>query len=55
MMKIDKSLEEVWKWKDEIYKKTKHMTMHDRVVYIKKGAEEIRRTYNLKLKKFSSQ
>ncbi len=51
MMKVDKSLEEVWQWKEQIYKETKGMTMHDRCEYIRKGAEDACKKYNLHLKK----
>jgi hypothetical protein len=40
-MKIDKSLQEVWDWKEAIYEETRHMTMHERVEYIRKGAEGV--------------
>lgn len=50
-MKVDKSLEEVWRWKDAIYEKTKHMSFEERMVYRKKRAEEIEKKYNLRLPK----
>lgn len=52
-MKIDKSLQEVWDWKDSIYEETKHMTMHERVEYIKKGADEAHKKYKLNLREAS--
>ena len=30
-MKVDKSLKEVWDWKDRIYEETKTLSMEDRV------------------------
>lgn len=48
-MKIDKSLQEVWDWKEAIYEETRHMTMHERVEYIRKGADEACKKYNLNL------
>jgi len=53
-MKVDKSLQKVWDWKDKIYEETKHMNMHERVQYIHKGAEEIRKKYNLHLRQAPS-
>ncbi len=53
-MKIDKSLEQVWKWKEEINEETKGMTMHERVEYIRKGADRARTKYNLRLKQAPS-
>lgn len=49
-MKIDKSLEEVWKWKDEIYEETKSMSMEERVKNIKENAKTIDQKYELNLK-----
>ena len=49
-MKIDKALEEVWAWKEKIYKETKDMTMEDRVKIIKESAEKINQRYGLNLK-----
>ncbi len=49
-MKIEKALKEVWKWKDDINKETKNMTLHERVLFIRKGANEIRKKYKLNLK-----
>jgi hypothetical protein len=31
IMKVDKSLKEVWDWKDRIYKETKTLSIEDRV------------------------
>ena len=50
-MKIDKSLQEVWDWKDAIYEKTKHMSFDERMAYRKKRAKEIENKYNLHLRK----
>ena len=40
-MKIDKSLEEVWKWKDAVYEETKNMTVEERNAYSRKNVEEL--------------
>ena len=50
-MKVDKSLEEVWQWKSAIYEKTKHMSFAKRMAYRKECAEEIKKKYNLRLRK----
>jgi len=50
-MKIDKSLEEVWRWKEEINEETKGMTLKQRVNYINKTAETFCKKHNLRLKK----
>ena len=52
-MKYDRSLEEVWEWKDQVYQKTKGLTMDQTVEKIRKGAEELCKKYNLQLKKAS--
>lgn len=41
MMKDDKSLEEVWDWKDQIYEETKTLSMEDRVNKIKADVDMI--------------
>ena len=48
-MKIDKSLEEVWSWKEKIYLETKGMSMEDRVKKIKENASRINQRYKLNL------
>jgi hypothetical protein len=49
-MKIDKSLEEVWTWKEKIYQETKDMSMEERVKRIKENALRISQKYGLDLK-----
>ena len=48
-MKIDKSLEEVWEWKNKIYDKTKNMSVDKRVELIKKNTKKTNLKYGLKL------
>lgn len=50
-MKVDKSLQEVWDWKDFLYEETKHMTMKERIRYLNTKGEDIERKYNLRLRK----
>lgn len=40
-MRIDKSLEEVWQWKEKIYQETKDISMEERVKRIKENASRI--------------
>lgn len=54
-MKTDKSLEEVWKWKDKVYEETKSMSMEERVKKIKESAKKINEKYGLDLKKANEQ
>jgi len=49
-MQTDKSLEEVWKWKEKIYQETKGMSMEERVRRIKENASRISQRYGLNLK-----
>jgi hypothetical protein len=49
-MKVDKSLEEVWKWKEKVYQKTKGISMEERVRRIKENASRIDQKYGLDLK-----
>jgi len=50
-MKVDKSLQDVWDWKNAIYEKTKNMIFEERMAYRKKRAEEIKKKYKLRLRK----
>lgn len=50
-MKVDKSLQEVWDWKDSLYEETKHMTMKERIRYLNTKGEAVERKYNLRLRK----
>jgi len=54
-MRIDRSLEEVWAWKEKIYQETKGMTMEERVRRIKENASRINQKYGLDLKTVSIQ
>lgn len=49
-MRIDKSLEEVWQWKEKIYQETKDISMEERVRRIKENASRIDQKYGLGLK-----
>lgn len=49
-MKVDKSLEEVWSWKEKIYQETKGMSLEDIARKIKENASKINQRYGLNLK-----
>ncbi len=51
-MKADKSLQEVWDWKDQVYQETKDLSMKETVKNIRKGAEEFFKKYSLHFKTF---
>lgn len=38
---------------EKIYEETRHMTAEEQIAYIRKGAEELRKKYGLKLRKAS--
>lgn len=49
-MKIDKSLQEVWDWKESVYQETKHLSVTEAARKIHEDAEQIKKKYGLKLK-----
>ena len=51
-MKVDKSLQEVWDWKEKVYQKTKDLSKEEAIAEIRQGAENFCKRYNLKLKVF---
>ena len=50
MMKIDRALQEVWDWKDQIYRQNKGKKIHDLVKFIHEEAENFKRKNHLKVK-----
>ena len=48
-MKADKSLEEVWKWKEKVYNETKGMSVEEQVNAIKANAQKAIKKYGLNL------
>ena len=52
-MKYDKSLEQVWKWKDSIYNRVKGMTIKKQLEFISKEAKRIEEKSRIRLKKVS--
>lgn len=53
-MKVEKSLQEVWQWKDEVYRETKDMNFKERLAYDKRTIEEIEKKYHIHLCQKSS-
>lgn len=53
-MKADKSIEEVWKWKDEIYEENKNLSLKDYVESLKNDSEIFLKSRNIELKKLHS-
>jgi hypothetical protein len=45
------SLRELHKIREQIYEETKHMTPEEKDAYIRKGAEDLKKKYGLKLRK----
>ena len=50
-MKVAKSLQEVWDWKEKAYEQRKGLPMEERIKGIKEGAQELCKRYNLHLRK----
>lgn len=50
MMKIDRALQEVWDWKDQIYRQNKGKKMNALVKFIHEEAESFKRENHLKFK-----
>ena len=50
-MKIDKSLKEVWAWKDKVYNAAKGRSVKESAEQMHRDVENIRRKYHIKVKK----
>ena len=55
MMEDDRALVEVWRWKDDIYKETKDMSVKEFVKFAHKRASAFRKKYQVRLNKSVSQ
>lgn len=53
-MRVDKSLQEVWDWKDVVYQEMKHLSAKEAARKIHDDAERIKKKYGLKLMSLSS-
>ena len=49
-MKVTKSLQEVWDWKEKVYEETKRLSLEEAARKIQKDADEICKKYGLKLR-----
>ena len=49
-MKVDRSLREVWDWKDKVYEETKHLSVREAAKKIHEDVVGIKNKYGLKLK-----
>ena len=50
MMKVDKALQEVWGWKDEIYKENRGESFRELVKFIHREAGILKKENRLKLR-----
>ncbi len=50
MLKVDKALQQVWDWKDAIYKDSKDKSVHGIAVAIRKEAAALRKSRQLHLR-----
>ncbi len=40
-MKVSKALEEVWRWKDEVARETKDMTVSQQIAYFRQAGDRL--------------
>jgi hypothetical protein len=52
MQKYDKSLTEVWEWKEKVYQDIKDMTDKELIEYFRKGTDRILAEHGIKLKQY---
>ncbi len=50
-MKVDKSLQEVWDWKEKIYNQMRGLSAAEKMASFKKASEEFCKRYGVKFKK----
>ncbi len=53
-MKVDKSLKEVWEWKEKVYEEIKGLSTKEKIVSFRKSSDDFCKKYDIKLKKSSS-
>ncbi len=49
-MKVDKSLQEVWDWKEKVYEEIKGLSTKEKIANFRKTSEDFCKKYGLKLK-----
>ena len=52
-MKVPKSLQEVWQWKDECYEETKNMSSKEHLIHVHNAVEKFCKKHGLHLRKAS--
>ena len=52
-MKVDKSLEEVWGWKDKAYEETKGLSLAEKIEEFKKSSQSFCKKYRIHTKKLA--
>ena len=50
-MKYDKSLEQVWKWKESIFNRVKKFPIKKQLDYIEEQAKQVEKKFSVRLKK----
>ncbi len=50
-MKVDKSLQEVWGWKEKVYEEMKGFSVEKKIDSFRKASEDFCKKYGLKLSK----
>ena len=48
-MKASKALEDVWRWKEEVYQDTKDMTVQERIAYYGQAEKRLEERTGMKL------
>ena len=51
-MKVDKSLQEVWDWKEKVYEEMNGLSIEERIASFRKASEDFCKKYGLRLKAF---
>jgi len=52
-MRVDKSLQEVWDWKEKVYHEIKGLSSKEKIANFRKSSEEFCKKYGIHLKKTS--
>lgn len=52
-MKVDKLLQEVWDWKEQIYNEVKELSLKEQIDFVSCEAKKAAKNFPVRLKKFS--
>ncbi len=52
-MKVDKSLQEVWDWKEKVYEEMKNLSTAEKITTFRKASEEFCKKYGIELKRLN--